>query len=314
MSERHARGPLRNLVEYTAARLGETVLLALPERAAARLGRLFGRIAFAVDRRHRRVAVGNIEAALGLPPARALEVARRSFEHLGEVAAEMVRSPRLLRGPGFARRVEVRGREVIERARASGRGLVIATAHLGNWEIAGHGVALLGHPFHVVSRALDNPLIGRRVYEMRQASGYTLLDKRGSSGDIASLLRKGHVVAVISDQRSGKNGILVPFLGRPALTNLAPAMLALRTRSPLATASIRRLPGGRHVIEIEPPIEAAPSGDLRSDLERLTTLVNERIGARIRASPEQYLWAHDRWRPPRPAPSVPASAAGTAFA
>ncbi|MCI0342317.1 MAG: lysophospholipid acyltransferase family protein [Planctomycetales bacterium] len=306
MSERHARGPLRNLVEYAAARVGETVFLALPERAAARLGRLFGRIAFAVDRRHRRVAIANVECALGLARAQAFDIARRSFEHLGEVASEMVRSPRLLRGPGFRRRVQLRGAEVVERALASGRGLVIATAHLGNWEIAGHGFALLGHPFHVVSRALDNPLIGRRVYEIRQASGYTLLDKRGSSGEIASLLRHGHVVAVISDQRSSKNGVLVPFLGRPALTTLAPAMLSLRTRSPLATASIRRLPGGGHVIEIEPPIEWTPTRDLRSDLERLTALVNERIGARIRECPEQYLWAHDRWRPPRSSAAAPA--------
>jgi KDO2-lipid IV(A) lauroyltransferase len=300
------RGPLRNLAEYGAVRLAQALFRALPERVASRLGRTLGRAGALIDRRHARIAAANIAAALGCDDAEAARIARRAFGHMGETAAEVCWASRWMRDPDLLERQVCIGFEAVRAQLATGRGAVIATAHLGNWERTSYVLPAAGIPFSTIARPLDNPLLWAMVQRERKALGQGLIMKKGAAAESARELAAGRVVAVLCDQRAKKNSITVPFFGRDALTTVGPAMIALRNRVPLFVAATWRRRDGRHQFQIDPPLPMPPKGPLKAQVRDLTLRINQRLEEFIRARPEQYLWAHDRWRPSREAPPAPA--------
>lgn len=300
MSRRRAqRGPWRNRVEFWAIRLAEALFRALPERGARRLGRMLGYAGFWLDARHRRVATGNVQQALGCSPATARRIARDSFAHMGEMLAEMAWAPRWVRTPHPAVRAVWKNIAPLRAQLATGTGAILATGHLGNWEQTSFLMPLEGVPFSTISRPLDNPLLWAMLERRRRIVGQGIILKTGAARDSAREIKAGRCVAVIFDQRSKKNSITIPFFGRDALTTLGPAMLAARNRCPIFFCYTWRRHDGRHVFEFDPPMRHEPSGDLKADVDRIMRHLNDRLADAIRRHPEQYLWAHDRWRPPR---------------
>lgn len=183
-------------------------------------------------------------------------------------------------------------RAVLER---HGRALVL-TAHLGNWELLTLAPALTGYPLTVVARALDSPALGAWADRLRRTAGVEVIDKREAVRPILDALRRGRLVGVLLDQNaSRREGVFVPFFDRAASTSRALAVLALRTRTPVLPAFTRRLAPGRHQITIHPalPLPATAGDDA---VLALTARCTEVIEAAVRATPEQWLWAHDRWR------------------
>lgn len=293
------RGPLRNWAEYAAVQFGTALFRALPEHLAARLGRASGYIGYRLDGRHRRIAIGNIRAALGCDAQQAAAIARRAFGHMGETMAEMCWAPRWTRDPAMADRQVYRGFDAVRAQLATGRGCVIATAHMGNWERTSYVLPEQGIPFATIARPLDNPLIWDMVVRDRTSRGQGLIMKKGAARESAQVLAMGAVVAVLCDQRSKKNSISAPFFGRDALTTVGPAMIALRNRVPIFIAATWRARDGRHHFQIDPPLPMPPKGPLRAQVRDITTRINRRLEDFIRAHPDQYLWAHDRWRASR---------------
>jgi KDO2-lipid IV(A) lauroyltransferase len=180
-----------------------------------------------------------------------------------------------------------------------GRALVL-TAHLGNWELLTLCPVLTGYPLTVVARALDSPALAAWADRLRRAAGVEVVDKREALRPVLEALRRGRLVGVLLDQNaSRREGVFVPFFGRLASTSRAVAVLALRTSTPVVPAFTRRLGPGRHQITIEPVLDLPATADPDA-IERLTARCTAVIEAAVRASPEQWLWMHDRWktRPP----------------
>ena len=99
-----------------------------------------------------------------------------------------------------------------------GKGVLFATAHLGNWELSAYAHALADEPMNVVVRPLDNPLIDAIVEQRRALSGNTLLSKRDFARSIFQALRRNEAVGILVDQNSSvENGAFVPFLRAPGL-------------------------------------------------------------------------------------------------
>jgi KDO2-lipid IV(A) lauroyltransferase len=126
--------------------------------------------------------------------------------------------------------IRYEGFEHYERAKERGKGVLFATAHLGNWELSAFAHALLTEKMSVVVRPLDNPLIDDLVETRRALSGNTLLSKRDFARSILHALRDNEPVGILVDQNSaGDNAAFVPFFGKQACTNLTFAKLAARS-------------------------------------------------------------------------------------
>jgi Kdo2-lipid IVA lauroyltransferase/acyltransferase len=268
----------------------------VPVRLADWVGRRLGDLGYAVLGRRRRLALANLAVAFpSASPAARHRLARRSFQHLGLVTVEGLF---VLGRPitDVARGLSVEGLDHLHATvDRHGRALML-TAHLGNWELLALAPLLTGYPLTVVARALDSRTLNAWADRLRGTVGVEVVDKRAAIRPVLSALRRGRLVGVLLDQNaSRREGVFVPFFGRLASTSRAVALLALRTRTPVVPAFTRRIAPGRHVITVHPALPLPPSSDADAILG-LTARCTEVIEAAIRATPDQWLWMHDRWR------------------
>ncbi len=260
------------------------------------LGRGVGRLAFALDRRHGRVALDNLRAAYPDAPEQwHRRTARRSFENLGRLLVEVLlggREPRLLE-----RRLEVEGVEHLHAAGAGPLGYFTLSAHFGNWE----WIALLqganGYPMWMVTRPLDNPLLERWLAGNRESTGNRVVHKRNALRELVKGLRAGKGIAFLIDQNFGEAGaIYVPFFGRLAATTPALGSLAVRLGVPILPVFAYPRDDGTYRVVYEEPIVPPSTGDPQTDAVAVTELATRRVEAAIRRAPHAWFWMHRRWR------------------
>jgi KDO2-lipid IV(A) lauroyltransferase len=266
----------------------------LPMGAGAWVGAGLGDLAWLLLPRRRAIALGNLARALGggHPAPEVRRLGRRSFQHLGMTFVETCEL--FFRPPAsILARVEMNGGERLREAAAQGKGVLVLTAHYGNWELLGAAHILSGLPLSVVARPLDQPLLERLAARLRRRAGIELIDKRHGLRDVLQALRQGRMVGILLDQNAARSeGVFVPFFGVPASTSKGLALIALRTRAPVVPVFIRRLGAGRHRVEVGAALPP-PADD---DVVAYTAAFNRAIEAAIRQAPEQWFWMHNRWR------------------
>lgn len=188
------------------------------------------------------------------------------------------------------------GLENYHAAKAEGKGILVATAHLGNWELSAFAHALLTEPMNVMVRPLDNPLIDRMVERRRTATGNTLIHKKDGARAVLKALRQNQAVGMLIDQNTNlAEGVFVRFFGETASANSGFVKLAYRSGAAV-------IPGfafwdettRRYTIHFYPRVPL--SGDLAEDTQRIHSIYE----ACIRQYPDQWMWIHRRWktRPP----------------
>lgn len=294
---------LRHRVEYAALRTFAGLVAAVPMSVGYFFAKIAGSAICFVDARHRRVARSNLRKrflhADGSPPSEReiRRIARDSFRHLVACAVEIIHLPREAKRRGMSGIVNLSGREHLTAALAAGKGVILATAHMGNWEVMGAMCQELGVPFTTVYRPLDNPLLDRWMRASRSDVGQTMVPKEGATRPLIKALRSGGMIVLLVDQDSRGHGVFAPFFGAPASTIPTPAEFALRTGSVVLTgASVRVGPGFRYDAEFEPPVDTRTTDDHAADVLRVMTDINARVEAVVRRAPEQWLWSHRRWK------------------
>ncbi len=266
----------------------------LPAPIGLWIGRRLGDLAWFVLPRRRAVTLDNLRLAWrsGGEPEELHRIGRRSFQHIGmnlvEACVFMFRPPEVLLD-----RIGIEGLEHLKDAAVQGRGVLVLTAHLGNWELLAASHAMTGLPLSVVLRPLDHPALDRVVDRLRRRSGAELISKRRALRDVLDALRRGRMVGILLDQNAVRaEGVFVPFFGTPASTSRSLAVIALRTEAPVVPIFISRLPGGRHLVKVLPAMQPPTDGDVVAFTARFSGVIEEAI----RRSPEQWFWLHRRWK------------------
>lgn len=298
------RSKFRNLLEYGSVRLVLALFRRLPRRVAFALTDRIGDLAYRFDRSHRQVALSNVERVFGeaLSEQQREELVRNVFRNFIRVAVELALLPDLLEERGLDQVIQVAGEEHVREAFRSGKGVIVYSAHLGNWEAIAAVGEPLGMKLHSVGRTMDNPYLDRMLIAHRSRYARSVVPKEGGLRRIVQLLRDGCGVAMLIDQHAGRDGILVDFLGRPAATFRAPAEIAWKFGLPiLGGFGVRVDPSPRFRLEFEPPLWPNPDADREEEVRRLTQAMSDRVAHHVRAHPEQWNWLHRRWRDKRPA-------------
>ena len=263
---------------WVGRRLGDLVYWLLPDRRAAareNLARAFGG-----ERAGREVG----------------RLCRESFRHLGmtfvEACTFFFRPPSVMLS-----RVEVEGVDHLKAAVAQGRGVLLLTAHFGNWELLAAAHVQTGYPLSVVARPLDSPVLSRLITRLREGGGVGVIPKRHAVRPVLEALRRGSMVGILLDQNtSRREGVFVPFFGELASTSRSLAVLALSSGAPVVPVFIHREAGGRHQVVIDPAIPPPSTGDREQDILAFTAVFAHVVESRIRQWPEQWLWMHRRWK------------------
>lgn len=298
------RATISHRLEYAATRTLVFVLGLLGWRLAGRIGGKLARFAYWPLGIRRGVSERQIAAAFpDFTPQRVREVARRSYDSLGRTSIETALLPTFSRETLLSMFERVEGWDLVEAARLEGKGVIVVTGHLGNWEIAGSYTA--AHlPFSAVSRKMANPIFDAYLTRTRKKGGMNMIWDGDAVRQTPRVLRDNHVVALLADQDGlGLASTFVPFFGRPAKTPRGAAVFALRLGTPMLFGASVRLPSGRYLLKFE-PIEAPRTGDRETDTDALVLAFTQKLEAMIRQYPEQYFWQHRRWR--RQPPDTPA--------
>ena len=278
-------------------KLAAALACALPERSAHSLGRGLGNLGYHLARYRRKVALGNIRLALGgrVSVPETDRLARDVFRNLGETAIEVFRFPRTSRDELRAR-VQCDNVEVFDRARAKGKGVILLSAHFGNWELFGAWAAALGYPIDLVVKPQRNRSADEFYNRLRSAMGVGIIPTQKAGKQIIASLKENRFVAMLADQYAGHDGVPVEFFGQLTSTHRGPAAIALKLGCPIVYGVLIRLPDGRHHGIVEGPLEFEPTGDLEHDVRELTQTYTRIIENYIRQNPGQWLWTHRRWK------------------
>jgi KDO2-lipid IV(A) lauroyltransferase len=290
-----------DFILHTAARLLVAFLQALPLTTVARLGRAGGGAAYWLDARHRRVAMRNLQLIFGAKksPGELRALARENFRRLGENYCCAVKtaamSPEELRP-----HCEFVGLERLP-STAPGRqpeSVVVAIGHFGNFELyARFGQFFPQYQCATTYRGLREAALNRVLQSLRERSGCLYFERRHDGDALrATMSRPGIMLGLLSDQRTGKGGALIPFMGRDCATTTAPAVFALRYGCPLYTAICYRIGLARWRVEIGPEIPTRNPDSARRT-EEIMRDVNEAFAAAVNRDPANWFWVHNRWKP-----------------
>jgi Kdo2-lipid IVA lauroyltransferase/acyltransferase len=293
---RRRKSALQQRVEYLLYRAAARAVRSAPEATLRRWGTRLGALARHILRGRDRLAMRNLAATF---PEKS-EAERRGiidecWRHFGREALETIR---MQHRPieEIQSHCQLVNAHLVEEAIARGRGAILISAHYGAWEIAGLAIMALVPNVLTVARPLDNDLLERDLVRIRALTGAEVVDRqRAARPLLKALQRKGAVVMLPDQAVQPREGILVPFLGRPAWTTDAPAKMALRQESAIVFGFC--IPGTTgHRLEFEEPIRIDQLHSDEKNAEALTTRINDVISRHIAARPELWLWMHDRWK------------------
>ena len=301
---------LAHRAEYAALRGTVSALEALSWERAARLGASLGGLGFRPLGIRRDVVESQLRASFpGMDDREVLRISKASYAHLGRTAIETALLPSL--GPRqILDLVEsISGWDVAEEAISAGRGIILVTGHLGNWELGGAYLAARGVKVGAIVRHMGNPLFDQYLNRTRAKLGVRVMYDDQAVRQAPRTLREGYLVAFLADQGVlGLASTFVPFFGRLAKTPKGPAVFALRMDVPIVFGGSIRQPDGRYRLGFE-RIEVIRTGDRERDTDDIVARYTAALERWVRMAPEQYLWQHRRWRrqPPGTTPTAPAS-------
>ncbi|MEV5575864.1 phosphatidylinositol mannoside acyltransferase [Spirillospora sp. NPDC052269] len=288
--------------------LGWTVVRKMPERLARGLFRMIA------DRAWRRHGAGvrqlerNLSRVLGRDEgdARVRLMSKRVMRSYLRYWLEVFRLPEYSR-ERIVGRMRVTGHETMLATLESGRGVILALPHMGNYEQAGAWLVHMGHPFTTVAERLRPESLFDRFVEFRESLGMEVLPHQGASayGRLAQRLRAGRPVCLVVDRDLTDSGIDVEFFGETARMPAVAATLAMRTGAALHPVTLW-YEGEDWGARVHDEITVPGTGDRREQVQAMTQELARVFEEGIAEHPEdwhmlQKVWVADLGRPARPA-------------
>ena len=300
--KKRPKSKFRIWLEYMPFALMYHTLRALPLKWSYGFSSLLLRLLFRFDRLHSRRSVQHIlHSGIVADRREARKLAKRAFVEAGKLLPEIAKSDLLFRQEKFVADAPEATLDYLlaERNPDNFGGLIMVTAHFGNWEIAGTGLTgLTGRRITSLMRPFSNPKIGEIILNHREAPMVTLVDKKFGIRPLLRALHRREIATLLIDQHaSATEGVICEFFGHPARVHMTPALLHLKTGIPIMPEVTTRLPGGnfRFAMTAGELIRYTPTGDRERDVQAVTQLCISALEELIRRHPEQWGWAPRHW-------------------
>jgi KDO2-lipid IV(A) lauroyltransferase len=279
---------------YVLYRVGRSIASAIPDRFAIRLAERAGTFASGRNADQRAVVRRNLSRVVGEADIEPLiDAAYRSYARYW---IEALRMPK----PGLEeikRRTTHEGLEHLERYRKEGRGVIIVLPHVGSYDVAGAWVASLGWKILAVAEEVEPPELFEMFKNLRKGVGVEILPhgKGSTARALLTALKEGSAIGLVADRDIAGTGIMVPFFGEETLIPNGPAVLALRTGSPIVVGAVYQRPEGYHAVVLEPIEVELERRSAPGRVEELTREVVSRMEDLIRREPGQWHLFQPNW-------------------
>jgi Kdo2-lipid IVA lauroyltransferase/acyltransferase len=295
------RQQIVDFLVYVVVRILICVVQAMPVETGQRFARLLAWLF--CDVLHIRSDVVDDNLAHAFPEMSAsqrLRLARQMWEHLFLLVLEVAHTPRKIHETNWRDFVSLKNDAALVRALLDDRPTLIVTGHLGNFEVGGYVLGVLGFPTYTVARTLDNLHLDRFVNRFRGGTGQHIIPKNGGFDQILAVLARGGAMTFLADQYAGPKGCWVEFFGRPASAHKAIALLALDNNARVSVCASRRLDQPmRFELDNYVMLDPQEVGNSVGTIRELTQEYTTRLEELIRLNPGQYWWLHRRWKDTR---------------
>lgn len=287
-------------LEFWGFRTLELGVRFLPEKMLPGLASILSALVFHIIKYRKEVTLKNLSIAFPEKTEEEREkIARRCYFHFALLVLEFLK----LTGWNLHRleqMIEFENQELIKEFAQQSKGVVVASGHFGNWEVA---IAVLARKFWnggaVIQQRQKNRLVDQRTVEIRQRWGLDIIYSRGALRQGLAKLASGKLLALLCDQDGGKQGVFVPFFGRMSSTPVGAAVLHLRSKAPLVVGVCVRIADFKYKIFWEPvDLSLTQEGVTPENIEQVTAAMTAILEQYVRQYPEQYLWMHRRWKTP----------------
>ncbi len=288
---------LKDSAEYAIFQILKFPLLFLPRKIGLLVGTLFGYLVYCFDKKHRQIAVSNLNTAFDtqLSSTEIKKIAQACFKHFGRTFVDILKIRRL--SPDEINRLMiVEGEEHLRKSFRLGQGVLLFSAHFGNWEIASAFLSQKGK-LSVIARHLDNEPLEEELSRIRRGFGAKVIYKHQAARSILRALRANEMVAVLIDQNViHSQAVFVDFFGKPAATTPSLAAFYLKTRAPLIPVFCFPASHRKYYLQIHEPLEIVLTGEEKTDVLKITQLCTKIIQNQIEKYPEFWFWFHNRWK------------------
>ena len=222
-------------------------------------------------------------------------LADRVYAHFARMAADSLRLSSL--GPSAVEAlVHSPDRAgAVRRALEGGRGVIVLTGHIGNWELAGSYLAAIGVPLSAVVKPPSNPYLAAQAEATRKRLGIEAIPMPEARSGVLHALRANRAVALVADQGALRSRVWSPFFGRPTKTPEGPGLFAVRTGAPVVFGGMLARPDGGYALEVETMIDRV-TGDAATAIQLVADRFRAELERLVRRVPEQYLWTHRLWK------------------
>ncbi len=257
---------------------------------------VLGRVLYIIAVKHRRVAMDSLRTAFGKEKddGELRSICRDCFISIAKSGAEILKL--VVDHSYMAGRVEIEGREHLDRALAAGRGVILVSAHFGNFPLLISKLDIDGYKIGVIMRRMRDIRVERLLIRKRSKFGMRMIYSQPRQACVAETLRalrNNEMVFIPMDQNFGTAGVFVDFFGRKAATATGPVVLAQRTGSAVVPCFIIRQPDDTHRITFEPQMEL-PQG--QDSIQESVQMITSVIEVYIRKYPSEWGWMHKRWK------------------
>ncbi len=285
-----------DLLGFLIVKALSVVSWCIPLRMALWIGRRAGDLARITNSRRRTIAYTNLKAAF--PEKKTGEIKKilkSHYQNLGMSVVELLKLP-VMGKKYLHEHLKIENFSSIERSLAKGKGIILLSAHFGNWEIASLAASSRGHSFTVFAREQKHSRLNDLLNGYREMTGCKVITKGYAVRGIIKTLYDNGIVAMVSDQDAGSNGVFVNFMHRPASTAQGPISFALKTGAQLIPCFVWRSGFKDHIIEIGESLELVNTGEKEKDIRKNLDRITDILETRIRKHPDQWLWSHKRWK------------------
>lgn len=287
----------KELLFYSFIRVITLPLRWMPYSWIHRLAKPIGRIAFYTLTKYRKTTLSNLALAksLALNNEEVIEIAKQSFENL---VINCLEYAKLGVDRNISSMVQWENIQTAEELHAKGKGIIFFCAHQANWEVLFlYGTTRMKGV--AIGKETKNKRLYRWILSIRQKHGGKIIPVKNALREGLKALKQGSFLGIVGDQGMPASGFTSPFLGRPAWTSTAPALLAYKTNCPIIFTQIKRVNGTYQMLNSD-PIWPDLNKPLEHEIVHMMDKTLTLLQASIKQNPSQWLWQHNRWKQQTP--------------
>ena len=283
------------MFNYYIYRFGQFLALTFPLRLVYFLGASLAGIYYCLAFHDRRFVKANLRIIFPEKSSRELrKISRMVFRNFAKYLVDFFRFERLDRAY-IDKNIKLENLHYFDQVLAKGKGVVVLTAHLGNWELGGVVIAQLGYPFWAVALPHKNKKVNDFFDGQRNRKGVKVIAMGKAVRSCITEIRNNHMVALVGDRDFSEKGIVLDFFGKPMHFPEGPAALSLMTGASIVPGFMLRNPDDSFTLRIEKPVEFTPSGNKEKDLADLIGVYKNIIQDYVRKYPEQWYVFRKFW-------------------